>query len=149
MIDRVRTNHWLILPHLPALLLSSLLATSCSKPSRFQPVYPVKGRVLVDGEPAAGVTVRFAPLDNPDDALVRPMATTDSHGWFVPATYKQHDGIPAGSYAVTMVWLPEGYKGRVEKANKLPASYSEPETSGIKVEIAKRENVLPPFELTK
>jgi hypothetical protein len=131
------------------LLLLGLLVTSCSQPSRFKPTYPVKGRVLVNGEPAEDVTVRFASLDDPGDELIRPTATTDANGWFIAATYKHEDGIPAGSYAVTMIWLPKGYKGRIEKANKLPARYSEPETSGIKVQIAAGENVLPPFELQK
>jgi hypothetical protein len=129
-------------------LLLSLLVTSCAK-SRFKHVYPVKGRVLVDGEPAEGVTVRFRSLDDPDDELVRPMATTDANGWFLATTYKVNDGMPPGSYAVSLVWLPKGYRGPIARGNKLPARYSKAETSEIKVQIATGENVLPTFELQK
>jgi hypothetical protein len=117
-----------------ALLLLSFLATSCGKP-RFKSVYPVKGRVLVNGQPAEGVTVRFVSLDDPDDPLVRPLGTTDAGGWFTATTYKKDDGLPAGSYAVALDWLPKGYVGPRESANKLPMHYS----AG--------NNVLPPFEL--
>jgi hypothetical protein len=130
------------------LLLLSLLATSCAK-SRFKPVYPVKGRVLVNGEPAESVTISFHSLDDPGDELVRPWGTTDADGWFTVNTYKKDDGLPAGPYAVTAVWLPKDYQGSTEAANKLPTDYSDTETSGIKVQITKGNNVLPPFELKK
>jgi hypothetical protein len=130
------------------LLLLSLLVTSCAK-SRFKQVYPVKGRVLVDGEPAEGVTVRFASLDDPEDELVRPTATTDANGWFLVTTYKNEDGMPAGSYSVSLIWLPKGFRGPIERGNKLPERYSKAETSEIKVQITAGENVLPPFELQK
>src|SRR5262245_47177177 len=141
-----RSSRLLTASRLLLLLLLSLLVTSCAK-SRFKQVYPVKGRVLVDGEPAEGVTVRFHSLDDPDDELVRPTATTDADGGFLVSTYKTNDGMPAGSYAVSLVRLPKGYQGPIERANKLPARYSEAETSGIKVQITAGENVLPPFEL--
>lgn len=131
---------------LQALLLLSLLPTSCGKP-RFKSVYPVQGRVLVNGQPAEGVTVRFVSLDDPDDPLVRPLGTSDAGGWFTATTYKKDDGLPAGSYAVALAWLPKGYVGPPEKVNKLSMHYSEAATSGIQVRISAGNNVLPPFEL--
>jgi hypothetical protein len=143
-----RSSRSLAALRLLLLLLLSLLVTSCGQ-SRFKSVYPVKGRVLVNGEPAEGVTVRFHSLDDPDDQLVSPNGTTDADGWFTTTTYKVNDGIPAGSYAVTMRWLPKGFMGRIDKANKLPMSYDKANTSGIKVQITTGENLLPPFELHK
>jgi hypothetical protein len=143
---RPKSLRAMTVPRLLVLLLLSLLATSCSKP-RFKSVYPVKGRVLVNGEPAEGVTVRFMSLNDPDDPLVRPSATTDAAGWFTATTYKKEDGVPAGSYAVTLVWLPKGYVGPRESANKLPTRYGEAATSGIQVQIRAGSNELPPFEL--
>jgi hypothetical protein len=148
MASMVKSSRSLSVLWLGLLLLMSLSPTSCSK-SRFKPTYPVKGRVLVDGEPAEDVTVRFRSLDDPDDELVRPMAITDANGWFLVTTYKVNDGMPAGSYAVSIVWLPKGFRGPIERGNKLPARYSKPETSEIKVQIAAGENVLPTFELEK
>jgi hypothetical protein len=148
MFSRVRSNRSMVLCRWLLVLLLSLLAISCGKP-RFKLVYPVKGRVLFEGQPAAGVTVHFISLDDPDDQLARPLGTTDDNGWFTVSTYKPDDGLPAGAYGVSMIWLPKGFHGDVEKANKLPASYSDPKTSDIKVQITAGDNELPPFELHK
>jgi hypothetical protein len=142
----LRSSRALLLRWSPLLLC--VLLTACGKP-RFKPVYPVKGRVLVNGKPAAGVTVRFISLDDPDDELARPLGTTDDDGWFTVSTYKLDDGLPAGAYAVSLSWLPKGYHGPPENANKLPAHYKDPETSGIKVQIKAGDNVLEPFVLEK
>src|SRR5262249_37839698 len=120
----------------------------CEKP-RFKQVYPVKGRILVNGKPEEGVSVGFHSLDDPNDALVRPQGTTDADGWFTVNTYKRNDGLPAGSFAVNMLWLPKNFQGDVESANKLQARYANPETSGFKVEIIEGENVLPVMDVQK
>jgi hypothetical protein len=65
------------------------------------------------------------------------------------STYRAEDGAPAGQYDVTIVWLPKGYNGPLEKSNKLPGRYSQPATSGLKVEVKASDNVLPTFNLTK
>jgi hypothetical protein len=127
--------------------LALLLCCSCA--SRFKPTYPVKGQVLVGGKPAEGVNVRFISLDDPNDDLARPFGSTDAEGWFTVNTYKTDDGIPAGAYAVTLRWLPKGYRGPIEAGNKIPMRYDDPETSGFKVQIIKGENTLPPFEVEK
>jgi len=153
MTRHLRSSRSLTVFRLLALLLLCLLLTSCGK-SRFKPLYPVKGRVLVNGEPTADVTVQFHSLDDPGDQLVSPTAATDEDGWFTVSTYNANDGMPAGSYDVTMIWLMTDKRGRpkmgpLNKVNKLPMSYSKPETSGFKVQINKGENTLPPFELHK
>jgi hypothetical protein len=70
-------------------------------------------------------------------------------GRFILSTYKKDDGAPAGSYEVTIVWLPEGYKGPAEEGNKLPARYATRQTSGLKVHVVKDDNILEPFQLQK
>jgi hypothetical protein len=129
-------------------LLVGVLTSSCSA-SLFKPVYPVKGQVLFEGKPATGATVFFLSLDHPDDPLLKPMGNVDESGFYTLSTYKAHDGAPAGAYAVTLFWLPRGYRGPVESANKLPARYRKPETSGIKVHVAEGDNHLEPFKLAK
>jgi hypothetical protein len=131
-----------------AVIALTLLVVSCAK-SRFKQVYPVKGRVLVDGKPEAGIGVRFHSLSDPNDQLAKPSGGTDADGWFTLSTYYPDDGIPVGTYAVTLVWLPPNYRGAIEAGNKLPMRYSDATTSGFKVEIVKGENVLPPLEVEK
>jgi len=136
------------------LLLLSLLVTSCQGKSKFKPVYPVKGRVLVNGQPAEGVTVFFNLVNDPavtdsNELYVKPKGRTDADGWFTLTTYKNNDGVPAGGYVVTLFWVPKGFKGNIAAANKLPAHYKDPETSEIKVQIDEKTNVLEPFEVQK
>jgi hypothetical protein len=153
MIHPIRSSRSQIVLQLLPLLLLSLLLTSCGK-SRFKPVNTVKGRVLVNGEPTEGIDVSFHSLDDPGDQLVSPSGTTDQDGNFTMSTYNADDGVPAGKYAVTMIWLMTDKRGRTKfgplsKTNKLPMKYSDPKTSGFTVEITKGDNTLPPFELQK
>jgi hypothetical protein len=129
-------------------MLLSLSLASCAKP-RFKQVYPVEGSVRVNGKPTEGVRVQFHSLDDPEDQLARPQGTTDASGNFTLTTYNPNDGVPAGTYAVTLRWLPKGYRGPMEPANKLPMRYDEPQTSGLKVEITKGKNELAPFEVER
>lgn len=125
----------------------AFLPLSCQ--SRFRPTYPVRGKVSFEGKPTPGARVFFTYLDAPEDPIVKPMATVDDDGNFILSTYRKEDGAPAGSYSVTIIWLPKGYQGPLEKANKLPAHYASDDTSGLKATVDPKENELPPFALTK
>lgn len=128
-------------------LALTLLPLSCR--SRFRATYPVSGQVLYEGKPTPGARVYFSYLTAPDDPIAKPMATVDEEGRFRLSTYRKDDGAPAGDYAVTIVWLPPGYQGPIEKANKLPARYADPATSELKVTVEPQNNELAPFSLTK
>src|SRR5689334_3346285 len=108
---------------LQRLFASAVLALACAAcvgcgDSRFKPVYPVRGQVLYEGKPAAGASVTFHAVSNVEDPWTKPSAEVDEDGNFVVNTYKAGDGAPAGSYEVTVIWLPKGYTGPLEKANK-------------------------------
>lgn len=128
-------------------LAATLLPLSCQ--SRFKPTYPITGQVFFEGKPAAGAKVMLFSLDDPKDPILRPMGVVEEDGSFTLNSYRAGDGVPAGEYAVTIVWLPKGYVGPIEKANKLPARYSEPETSDLRVKLERKANVLEPFHLKK
>jgi hypothetical protein len=130
------------------LLMASALTTSCGD-QRFKKTYPVKGQVLFQGKAAKGAAVTLRPLSTEDHPWTKPSAEVDENGEFTVTTYKAGDGAPAGEYAVTIVWLPPGYAGPLEKGNKLPARYADPATSGLKIEVKAADNVLEPFLLTK
>jgi hypothetical protein len=125
-----------------------LTPLACSDP-RFKPTYPVQGKILFEGKPAGGAAISLHPLNVPDHPWTKPSAEADEYGQFTVSTYKEHDGAPAGEYAVTIVWLPKGYTGPLEKGNKLPGKYASKETSGLTATIVAGDNNLPPFLLTK
>lgn len=105
---------------------------------------PVAGKVLFHGQPPAGATVA---LYSSDAAIVakgvRPTGNVDAAGAFKLSTYERDDGVPPGAYTATVVW----FKG--ESDNLLPAVYSKPETSPLKIKVVSGETSLQPFELKK
>lgn len=87
------------------LLAFPLLTLGCVEPEKKDAgrvsVFPVEGRLLVAGEPAAKAQVVFHPLG---ESVFRPVAFTDADGRFRLMTYTAGDGAPAGEYAVTIFW---------------------------------------------
>lgn len=69
----------------------------------------VGGKVLVDGQPAEGVSLIFHPLEN--DANAVPATTISGpDGQFTLST-NMEPGIPRGSYKVTATWPDPKHKG--------------------------------------
>ncbi len=111
-------------------------------------VYPVSGKVLVDGKPAAKAQVTFHRMSEPASKEI-PFAETDADGSFRPSTRLTGDGAPAGDYTLTILW-PEIKVDRGEEVagpDRLGNKYSDPRASSLKVTIKEGENSLPPFEL--
>ena len=75
-------------------------AASCS--NKGLPLYPVHGRVLLDGKPMAGAMIILHPAGDVGLNGLRPRALADADGWFKIYTYSIGDGAPAGQYAVTI-----------------------------------------------
>src|SRR5207249_1334477 len=102
----------------------------------------------------AGLVI-FHPVHDPDPRAPRPLARVAADGRFTPTTYQTDDGAPAGEYAVTVAWVKEvdnqnaPREEQKEPRNLVPERYGKPETSGLRVEIKKGPNDLPPFRLTR
>ena len=132
------------------LLVSVLLAgsgVSCSSTDsgRF---YPVRGQVLFKGRPVAGAMVVLHPL-GPAAAGQKPLAYTDAEGRFGLTTDRPGDGVPAGEYAVTVVWRRPFYDSEGKPGpNLLPARYADPKKSGLKATVKSGKNEFI-FELEK
>lgn len=116
-----------------AILLLAILVAGCSEGPRGGPrlkTYPVTGTVLVDGVPAAGVTVECHP--EPGAQLKHEAARgTDENGKFSIGTYESKDGLPEGTYKLAFIW-PE--MGLVAK-DKLKGAYADPKKSEFKVTV--------------
>ncbi|QDV39436.1 hypothetical protein [Tautonia plasticadhaerens] len=109
--------------------------------------YPVSGRVVVGGEPAAGAFLVFHPTSGSVPAEAgRPAAQVRSDGSFDLTTFDESDGAPAGDYAVTVEWRKLIHNGAeaVAGPNVVPAEYGRPESTPLKVTVVEGEN--PPAE---
>lgn len=63
-------------------------------------IYPVKGRVTIDGKPVAKAMVRFLPDNDQTPRLA--WGTTSETGEFIMSTFKTNDGVLPGVYRVTI-----------------------------------------------
>ncbi|QDT55764.1 Nickel uptake substrate-specific transmembrane region [Caulifigura coniformis] len=117
-------------------------------PGRSQPAgapkVPVAGRVLVNGKPAAGVTVRFQSDDGELAGQDRqPVATTDDQGNFQLSSHGNADGAAPGNYVVTFFWPTNPIKA---DKDRLRGRFMNAAQSRFKVSIG-QDTALPPFEL--
>ncbi len=113
--------------------------------SRKLPVFPVSGKVLLDGVPAEGVVVRCIPMDPQVQKIVgSSVGVVEADGTFKLKTYpgRSPDGVPKGDYLVVFFWFkPDDLQ---EQFNLLPAEYSRPNRFQVHVD---GPTTLPPFEL--
>ena len=129
------------------LILGGLLTVSCSNHQRPK-LYPVQGKVLYKGQPAAGARVVFHPKGNVDPQSLCPLATVQPDGSFVLATFQPGDGAPAGEYAVVVTWPSKGgAKAAGGTIDRFRGAYSDPDRSPFQVRIAEGNNDLLRFDL--
>jgi hypothetical protein len=135
-----------------ALPLAVMLLLGCQQESpqfESRPTFPVQGRVLINGKPAAGVQVFF----HPQDELQRgkPRGITDAEGRFHLRTYHDGDGAPAGQYTITLYW-PAPYKSNMPAEDQMPPDrlgqrYMNPKASTLRATVAAGPTTLPTLEL--
>jgi hypothetical protein len=125
------------------LVLVLLLAgCSASRTDRLT-VYPVSGKLLVKGQPAAGAKIRLDPLDSSQPAGLCPHAIVDADGGFRLTTYTSADGAPAGTYALTVKWpLPPSARHENDNTDRLKGRYADPKHPVRQVEIKAGDNDL-------
>lgn len=140
--------------HRSALLISCSLAytslSGCSKPADpWEITHPTTGQVSFKGRALADAELTFYPQDKSYPESVRPRAKSTADGKFVAWTHVQWDGVPAGSYKVTIVHNEVSISKDtiVAKPNDLPVKYSKKDTTDIRVQIAKGKNAIPAIDL--
>jgi hypothetical protein len=143
---------------------------SCG-PGEGPPLYPVHGKVMYKGQPAAGATVMLRRLDaEPNTTPPVPVGQVDEEGNFAMAVEDRGAGAPAGKYAALIQWRTkaEGTEepkpaaaskkaGRSKAVpdkpdgapDRLAGRYMNPEKSPFQVEIKAGENTLDPFDVSK
>ena len=160
----LRSRVAMILPMAIALTLGS-----CS-PGDGPPLYPVHGKVIFNGQAAAGATVVFqredAPPPPPNAAPLIPIGLADEDGNFSLTIDDVGHGAPAGKYKVLIQWLAkaEGKSeleakpkkgGRRVVADKpemppdrLKGRYMKVDSPRFHVEIKPEPNNLEPFDVS-
>ena len=119
-------------------LLLALSAASCARAPDRPLVWPVKGRVLYEGRPAAGAVVILHTTDEAAKAI-RPHGRADANGEFELTTYVAGDGAPAAAYVVTVEWK-RAEDHPEQGLDLLPPVYSDPNASRLKVTVAPGPN---------
>lgn len=118
---------------------SVALVLGCSEakdPSKKETI-PIKGEVVVDGAPAAGVLVQlFTAQDISTRTGSLSIGSTDDQGKFEIGTYSQGDGAPPGDYSVTFSWPAMQMSQEREAPDRLKNRYKDPSKSTFKITVA-------------
>jgi hypothetical protein len=124
--------------------------------SKFPTTYAVKGKILVDGQPAKECQVAFNRTSGGDPAFpVTPNAVTDDKGEFQLTSYYANDGAPEGEYVVTIEWRERSgiTKAEFKGTDRLGGDYAKADKNkalkGFVVQVARQRLDLPPYELTQ
>jgi hypothetical protein len=119
-------------------------------------VFPVKGKLMMDGKPMVGAAIIFNPVTKlPKDAPQRqPRAFADENGDFTVSTYGDGDGAPAGDYKVTVSWKGADVEGtsdgaRGESPEQAPEIFQTARTSKIRIKVKEEPNTLPAWDLAQ
>jgi hypothetical protein len=131
-----------------AVAACALVCSSCNSSGLF----PVRGKVLVNGDPAVGATVTFLrkgsadPLTDPT-----PQGVVGEDGTFT-LSGPGGEGAAPGEYVVLVEWK-EGagaQRGRAPALNapdRLKKKYLDPKNPLLTATVEAKSNTLPPFEL--
>ena len=123
-----------------ALLSVAFLVAGCGEP--LDPVYPVTGKVTLNGKPLTTGTVTFTPTGNGPSAtgMIREDGTYE---------LKSHDdraGALPGSYKVSVSAVKINPQGMA--LSLLPSKYSTGQTSGLTAEVEEKDTNTVDIELT-
>ena len=100
--------------------------------------FPVVGKVVVDGQPAAFLAVNCARVSEIDKQnAAECQCLTEGDGTFKIATYVSGDGVPEGDYVLTFQWgQVNGFTGSYD-GDKLNGRYRDPDKSTVKFTVTK------------
>jgi hypothetical protein len=109
-------------------------------------VYPVKGKLQINGHSAAGVTVLFIAYPPINRLPCGPAGVTGADGSFSLTTFTAYDGAPPGDYRVILSW-PEWRNGAHLGPDRLNNSFNKVGSSTISARVEARSNELAPFRI--
>jgi hypothetical protein len=136
---------------LSAAIIAAWVA-ACAGCGNSSGLYPVSGKVLVNGEPAVGATVTFVrkgsaePFKEPT-----PQGVVGEDGTFT-LSGPGGDGAPAGDYVVLVEWkegagAKRGRAPALSAPDRLKKKYLDPNKPQLTATVEAKSNNLPPFDL--
>jgi hypothetical protein len=129
------------------------IASGCGKNDGRIKVYPVSGKVLVNGAPVEGARVVLYPVseDLKKPGMPIPDGMTDSEGNFKLRSFEPGDGAPEGEFKVCVIWLEAAPDGRVADTpsakDRLEGRYANPQKSTLTAKVEKGGGEIGPFNL--
>ena len=128
--------------------MTPVLALACASCNN---IYPVSGKVMYNGSPAAGATVFFIRQGGGSSAEAAIMSIVQEDGSFELVCGSLGKGAPPGNYDVLIEWKPVSgqSKGRPQHgADVLKGRYADRKHPLLHATVESRATHLPPFELT-
>lgn len=104
-------------------------------------LYPVRGQVFFEGEPAVGALVIFVPKDTKSSQAQLASALVAEDGTYGMGTHRAKDGALAGEYVVT-IWRRPGREGKM-----LAARYGSRQTTPLTATVKMGPTEVPAFQL--
>lgn len=115
--------------------------TGVTTPKR-KPAQPVRAKVFYQGVPPVGASVVLTSVGDASPA-VRADGLVEADGSVRLSTYGAFDGVPTGTYAVTITWRQPYIDAQGKPGpNQIPAAYAQVATTPLKAEIQEGENDL-------
>lgn len=147
--NRLR-QHRIMLGSLAGLLLIGLLFLVRSLEPHDSGMYAVTGAVQIEQGVPSGAFLVLHPVHRHATLKALPRATVGPTGRFEVGTYDRADGAPEGDYVVTIEWRPLVKQGEesIPGPNVLPLEYSKPDTSRLRVRVARGANEVGPLHIS-
>lgn len=126
-----------------------VLLAGCGSSDGKRQVYPVTGKVRIDGQPGNEARLVFYPTDAADPMAPKPTAVVDEQGNLVVTTYATGDGAPAGEYKIAIEWpkMVNAF-GRMQPGpDRLNGKYKDAASSKWTVQIGSGPNALPDIDI--
>jgi hypothetical protein len=127
------------------------VALACSACGNSIKLYPVSGKVMYRGAPAASATV-FLQRRGADPLQEQTiMGIVEEDGSFTVVCGPHGPGAPVGEYDVLIEWKPRSSQGRglaQPVPDRLKGRYADPKHPLLQAVVRADANDLPPFELT-
>lgn len=119
------------------LLFVALLVGCQPDKSPKHELYFVEGKILIDGQPAMGASIKFNLQGNKNSAAQRSSgALVKEDGSFKASTFDQEDGLPPGKYDAYLFWLEIPKDGGM-MIDRLQGRFMDPSKPIVSFEVSK------------